>query len=61
MKKETYENNNILMEIRKLDDGSIDYWLQCGQAGLMLDQVDLLDLAELLNAACLEIWEKDGY
>lgn len=61
MKKEIYENNNILIELRTLDDGSTDYWIQCGQAGLILGESDLLDLTEILNAACMEIWEKNGY
>jgi hypothetical protein len=60
MNKEIYENNNILIEVRKHADESVDYWIQCGQAGLMLDQPDLLDLTEILNAACMEIWEKNG-
>jgi len=61
MNKEIYENNNILIEIRELGDGSVDYWVQCGQAGLILNQVDLLDLTEILNAVCMEVWEKNGY
>lgn len=61
MNKEIYENNNILIELRTLNDGSINYWIQCGQAGLILDQPDLLDLTEILNAACMEIWEKNGH
>lgn len=60
MKKEIYENKNILMEVRLFDD-DISYWVQCGQAGLMLNEQDLLDLTEILNAACTEIWERNGY
>lgn len=61
MNKEIYQNNNILIELRKLGDGTTEYWVQCGQAGLMLGQNDLLDLSEILNAACMEIWERDGH
>jgi hypothetical protein len=61
MNKEIYQNNNILIELRGLGDGSTEYWVQCGQAGLMLDQNDLLDLSEILNAACMEIWRRDGH
>ena len=61
MNKETYENNNILIEVRSFSDGSVNYWIQCGQAGLILDKSDLLDLTEILNAACIDIGRKNGH
>jgi len=61
MKKETYQNNNVIIEVRRFGNGVVDYWIQCGQAGLMLSQDDLIDLNEIVTAACLEIRVQDEY
>jgi|688.fasta_scaffold478306_4 hypothetical protein len=49
MKKELFANNNILLEVREHEDGYRDFWLQSGQAGIMLEDQDVLDLCELLG------------
>jgi hypothetical protein len=53
--KNVYENGNVLFEVRVHDGGFVDYWLQVGQAGLMLDDQDILDLNELLTAVSTEL------
>jgi hypothetical protein len=55
MIKNVYENGDSIIEVRVHKDGYVDYWVQVGQAGLILDSDNILDLTQLLNAVCTEL------
>ena len=55
MIKNVYENGDSIVEVRVHNDGYVDYWIQVGQAGLLLDSDNLLYLTELLSAVCVEL------
>ena len=60
MIKEFYQNNRITIESRTHNTGLVEYWVQAGQAGIIVNGDDLADLNELLSAL-LEELSQDGY
>lgn len=55
MIKNVYENGESTIEVRVHNDGYVDYWVQVGQAGLILNSDNIIDLTELLSAVCVEL------
>jgi hypothetical protein len=55
MIKNIYENGDSIVEVRVHNDGYVDYWVQVGQAGLIMDSDKIIDLTELLSAVCSEL------
>jgi len=49
MKKEIFQNNNVTIEVREHNPNNIDFWVQSGQVGIILQEKDMRDMHELVG------------
>lgn len=49
MKKDIFQSNNIIVEVRTHNSGFVDFWIQAGQAGFIVNLEDLSNMCELIG------------
>lgn len=49
MDKDIYELNNVLFEVRTHENNLLDFWIQVGAAGILVDEETLSDLLVLVS------------
>lgn len=49
MKKDIFQSNNIIVEVRTHNSDFVDFWIQAGQAGFIVNLEDLSTMHELIG------------